>query len=147
MMFKKFIGGGQVTMHNLSMTKQVLNVTFIATLIVGVLAFASKSWFDYSPYERSAALAYYWADFKTNIPLVRKEQIRKMTQNYTYEDGTRQLVYSIHILNDKWHQNLIQDINDQLIKNGIVTLWFMLVFFMVVCLGWVWRGAKIKEKI
>lgn len=146
MMFKKFIGGGQVTMHNLSMTKQVLNVTFIATLIVGVLAFASKSWFDYSPYERSAALAYYWADFKTNIPLVRKEQIRKMTQNYTYEDGTRQLVYSIHILNDKWHQNLIQDINDQLIKNGIVTLWFMLVFFMVVCLGWVWRGAKIKEK-
>ncbi|MGV8948894.1 MAG: type IV secretion system DNA-binding domain-containing protein [Candidatus Paracaedibacter sp.] len=145
-MFKKFIGGGQVTMHNVSMIRQVLNVTFIATLIVGALAFASKSWLDYTPYERSAALAYYWADFKANIPLVRKEQIRKMTQNYTYEDGTSQVVYSIHILNDKWHQNLVQDINDQLIKNSIFTLWFMLVFFVVVCAGWVWRGAKIKEK-
>ena len=145
-MFKKFIGGGQVTMHNVSMIRQVLNVTFIATLIVGTLAFVSKSWFDYTPYERSAALAYYWADFKSNIPLVRKEQVRKMTQNYTYEDGTKQVVYSIHILEDKWHQNLVQDINDQLIKNGIFTLWFMLVFFIVVCAGWVWRGAKIKEK-
>jgi type IV conjugative transfer system coupling protein TraD len=145
-MFKKFIGGGQVTMHNVSMIRQVLNVTFIATLIVGTLAFVSKSWFDYTPYERSAALAYYWADFKANIPLVRKEQVRKMTQNYTYEDGTKQVVYSIHILEDKWHQNLVQDINDQLIKNGIFTLWFMLVFFIVVCAGWVWRGAKIKEK-
>jgi hypothetical protein len=41
---------------------------------------------------------------------------------------------------------LVQDINDQLIQNGIFTLWFMLVFFVVVCGGWVWRGAKIKEK-
>jgi len=145
-MFKRLIGGGQVTMHNVSMIRQVLNVTFIATLLVGLFVFLGKSWFEYTPYERSAALAYYWADFKTNIPLVRKEQIRKMTQKYTYEDGTKQLVYSIHILNDKWHQNLVQDINDQLIQNGIFTFWFMLVFFTVACVGWVWRGGKIKEK-
>ena len=135
-----------MTMHNVSMIRQVLNVTLLVTLLVGVLGFVGKSWLDYTPFERSAALAYYWADFKTDFPLVRKEQKRKMTQHYTFEDGRRQLVYSLDIVNDKWHQKLAEDINDQLINNAIFSLWVMLVFFSVACSCWVWRGARIKEK-
>lgn len=56
-MMKTFTRGGQVTMHNVSMIRQVLSVTLIATLIVGILGFGIKSWFDYTPYERSAAFA------------------------------------------------------------------------------------------
>lgn len=145
-MFKSFTRGGQVTMHNVSMIRQVLNVTFLFTLFIGVLGFGVKSWYDYSPYERSAVMAYYWADCKINFPLVRIEQKRKMTQHYTYEDGRKQLVYSLDIVNDKWHQNLAEDINEQLIKNALFSLWVMLVFFVVVCAAWVWRGVRIKQK-
>lgn len=145
-MFRTFTRGGQVTMHNVNMIRQVLNVTLIVTLLVGVLGFGIKSWYDYSPYERSAAMAYYWADFKINFPLVRKEQQRKMTQHYTFEDGRKQLVYSLDIVNDRWHQTLAEDINGQLINNAIFSLWVMLIFFVVACGGWVWRGTRIKEK-
>jgi hypothetical protein len=145
-MFKTFTRGGQVTMHNVNMVRQVLTITFLLTLMVGMGGFLVKSWYDYTPFERSAAFAYYWADFKTDFPLVRKEQKKKLTQYYAYEDGRRQLVYSLDIINDKWHQELAQDIKDQLMSNAIFSLWFMLVFFVVICGGWVWRGARIKEK-
>lgn len=145
-MFKTFTRGGQVTMHNVNMIRQVFNITLIATLLVGLLGFVGKSWYDYSPHERSAAMAYYWANFKINFPLVRKEQQRKMTQHYTFEDGRKQLVYSLDIVNDKWHQKLAEDINEQLINNAFFSLWVMLVFFVAACGCWVWRGGRIKEK-
>jgi type IV conjugative transfer system coupling protein TraD len=145
-MFRRFTRGGQVTLHNVNMIRQVLTVTLILTLMVGVGGFLAKSWYDYSSFERSAAMAYCWADFKTNFPLVKNEQKKKMTQHYTFEDGRKQLVYSLDIVNDKWHQRLVEDINEQLISNAIFSLWVMLVFFVVACCGWAWRGASIKEK-
>ncbi len=145
-MFKTFARGGQVTMHNVNMIRQVLSVTLLLTVMVGVGGFLVKSWYDYTPFERSAAFAYYWADFKTDFPLVRKDQKKKMTQYYTYEDGRKQLVYSLDIVNDKWHQELAEGIKDQLTMNALFFLWVMLAFFVIACSGWVWRGARIKER-
>lgn len=143
---KNLTQGGQVTLHNLHMIRQVLGVTLLATLIVGILVFATKSWYDYTPFERSSAISYYWADIKTNFPLIRDEQKRAMTQLYTFRDGRKEPVYSISIVNHPWHRWLIQDINKQLTKNAWLSLWVMVAFFLLVCGGWAWRGKAKRAK-
>ena len=84
-MIKNFTRGSQVTMHTVKMARQAIAITFTATLILGVLMFALKSWYDYTPFERSSALAYYWGDFKLNIPLVKDKDRRRMTQYRDWE--------------------------------------------------------------
>lgn len=143
---KNFTQGGQVTLHNFHMIRQVLSVTLLATLIVGGVVFGTKSWYDFTPYERSSAVAYYWADFKLNLPFVRNELKRKMTQFYTYDNGKQGTVRSIDIVTNRWHRWLVQDINSQLVKNAWLTLWVMVAFFMIVCTGWTWRGKAKKAK-
>ena len=143
---KNFTQGGQVTLHNFHMIRQVLSVTLLATLIVGGVVFGTKSWYDFTPYERSSAIAYYWADFKLNIPFVRNQQKRKMTQFYTFGDGKKGTVRSIDIVKNRWHRWLVQDINNQLVKNAWLTLWVMVSFFLIVCTGWAWRGKAKKAK-
>jgi type IV conjugative transfer system coupling protein TraD len=143
---KNFTQGGQVTLHNFHMIRQVMSVTLLATLIVGGVVFGTKSWYDFTPYERSSAVAYYWADFKLNLPFVRNEQRRKMTQFYTYDNGKQGTVRSIDIVTNRWHRWLVQDINNQLVKNAWLTLWVMVSFFLIVCTGWAWRGKAKKAK-
>ena len=145
-MFKTFTRGGQVTLHNVRMIRQVVSVTLGISLILGALSFFGKTWLDYTPYERRASLAYYWADFRLNIPLVRSTHKPKMTQYYTYEDGTKGTVYCLDIVNDKWHQSLIESVNTQIVENAWLSLWMMLGFFSLACGGWVWRGHARKEK-
>lgn len=145
-MLKTFTRGGQVTLHNIRMLRQVAGVTLGITLILGTLVFGFKSWMDYTPYERSAVWAYYWADFKLNFPLVRKEQKPKMTQRYMYPDGSRGIVRSLDIVNDAWSQQLVGKVNAQLAHNAELSLWGMLLLFVMACGGWVWRGKHTKKK-
>lgn len=145
-MIKNFTRGSQVTMHTVKMAKQAIAITFTATLILGALMFALKSWYDYTPFERSSALAYYWGDFKLNIPLVKDKDRRRMTQYYTYQDGSKGIVRTLDIVNDPWHRELADKVENQLISNAITTLWSMFGFFLLACGGWVWRGSRIKVK-
>lgn len=145
-MIKNFTRGSQVTMHTAKMAKQAISITLAATLILGVLLFALKSWYDYTPFERSSVFAYYWGDFKLNIPFVRDKDRRRMTQYYTYQDGSKGVVRTLDIVNDPWHRELANKAENQLINNAVITLWSMLGFFLLACGAWVWRGSRIKVK-
>jgi len=139
---KDLTQGCQVTLHSFHMFRQVFGKTILAMFIVGILTFSVKTWYDYTPYERWAAMAYYWANFKISLPLMREEDTREMTQFYTFKDGHT----GIDIINDPWHQQLIQDINKQLIKNAWLALWSMMAFFLMVCAGLMWRGKVNRTK-
>jgi type IV conjugative transfer system coupling protein TraD len=143
-MLKTFTRGGQVTLHNFHMIRQVLNVTILATLILGILGFGAKSWSDFTPFERQAAFSYCWADLKLNTPFVKEEKKNSMTQFYTFENGTKGVVYTKAILHDLWHQNLVQRIEHQLIDNAWLALWWMAGMFLLICGTWVWRGRANK---
>lgn len=140
---KNFTQGGQVTLHNLRMIRQVLSVTFVTTFIVSLLFFCVKTWQDHTPYQRQILLTYSFAQFKTGIPL---GNINKHKQTFIYEDGRKQEVRSVDILNDQWMKYQIKIISDKVLGNLI----FSVVLFFAIFLGftgfWVWRGQVKKKK-
>ncbi|MBX9806056.1 MAG: type IV secretion system DNA-binding domain-containing protein [Alphaproteobacteria bacterium] len=142
-MMKTFTRGGQVTLHNLHMIRQVLVVTIITSLLIGILFFGTKSWFDYTPYERSAAWAYYWAEFKISIPFVKAH---KLTQYYTNPDGTQRIVRSIDIHKDRRHQIHAKNVKQQIIDNAWLSLRVTFWVFVIVCGIWLWRGHSTARK-
>ena len=145
-MIKNFTRGSQVTMHTVKMARQAIAITLAATLILGACMFSLKSWYDYTPFERASAWAYYWGDFKLNIPFAKDPDRRRMTQYYTYRDGSKGIVRTLDIVNDPWHRELADKVENQLFSNAMTTLWSMLGFFLLACAGWAWRGSRIKVK-
>jgi type IV conjugative transfer system coupling protein TraD len=142
-MMKTFTRGGQVTLHNLHMIRQVLVVTIITSVLTGIMFFGTKCWFDYTPYERSAAWAYYWAEFKLGIPFVNAH---KLTQFYTDPDGTMRIVRSIDIYKDHRHQIHAKKVKQQIIDNAWLSLRVMFWVFCFICGIWLWRGHSTARK-
>jgi type IV conjugative transfer system coupling protein TraD len=143
LMMKTFTRGGQVTLHNLHMIRQVLVVTIITTMLTGILFFGTKSWFDYTPYERSAAWAHYWAEFKLGLPFVKQG---KLTQFYTDPNGTQRIVRSIDIYKDRRHQIHAKNVKQQIIDNAWLSLRVMFWVFCLICGIWIWRGHSTARK-
>src|SRR3990167_2924946 len=90
---KTFTKGGQVSLHNLRMIRQVLWVTMIITLISGCVFIIGKTWLDYSSYERYVIGSSYWADLK----LALSGDKDKVYQTYETESGQSHSVRSLNI--------------------------------------------------
>ena len=142
-MMKTFTRGGQVTLHNLHMIRQVLVVTILTSFLLSILFFGTKSWLDYSPYERSAAWAYYWAEFKINLPFVKRN---KLTQFYTDPGGNQRIVRSIDIYKNRSHQLHASEVKQQIIDNAWLSLRVMFWVFFFICGAWMWRGHSTARK-
>lgn len=139
---KTFTKGGQVTLHNIRMIRQVLTVTLILTLIGGVLFWGTKTWFDYTPYQRYLIGSAYWAEVKLAV----SGNNEKETQIYRYENGKEHLVRSIDIKRNKAIQFWIKSFESQMLKNCWLSLWFMGGFFLTICAFWTWRGNVRRAK-
>lgn len=140
---KNFTQGGQVTLHNLRMIRQVLSVTFVTTFVISLLFFCVKTWQDHTPYQRQILLTYSLAQFKTGIPL---GNINKRTQTFVYEDGRTQRVRSVDILNDPWIKRQIDVIRDKVLRNVLLSIVMFLVTFLGFTGFWIWRGQVKKKK-
>ncbi|WP_032114046.1 type IV conjugative transfer system coupling protein TraD [Candidatus Paracaedibacter symbiosus] len=142
---KNFTQGGQVTLHNLRMIRQVLSVTFGTTLLISLFFFCFKTWQDHAPYQRQITLTYLVAQLKTSLPF---GDINKRTQIFVYEDGKKQKVRSVDILNDRWMKDQIGYIEDMLIYNFFLSAIVFLTTFLGFMGFWVWRGkARMKKEI
>ena len=139
---KTFTKGGQVTLHNIRMIRQVLTVTLILSLIGGVLFWGTKTWFDYTPYQRYLIGSAYWAEVKLAV----SGNNEKETQIYRYENGKEHLVRSIDIKRNKAIQFWIKSFESQMLKNCLLSLWFMGGFFLLICVFWIWRGNVRRAK-
>lgn len=141
-MMKTLTRGGQVSLHNFHMLRQVITVTLLLTVLAGAIFWGCKMWFSYNPYERYALASYYWADIKLSLPGPKE----KVTQIYRYANGQEYIVRSLDLKQNKALQAWAKDFNDRMERNAWLTLWFMTLFFFVVCGAWVWRGHVKKAK-
>lgn len=140
---KSFTQGGQVTLHNLRMIRQVFNVTFGTTLLLTLLFFLLKTWHDYTPHQKQTALTYLVARFKTGIPF---GDAVKQTQTYIHEDGSQQRVRSVDILDHPWMQKQITLIGNKFHNTLLMTGLFFIFTFLSMLGFWVWRGKAKAEK-
>ena len=141
-MIKTLTRGGQVSLHNFHMLRQVMTVTIILTVLAGAVFWSCKTWFSYEPYERYALASYYWADIKLSLPGPKE----KVTQIYRYADGQEYIVRSLDLKQNQALQVWAKDFEARMERNAWISLWFMLGFFLVICCAWVWRGHAKKAK-
>lgn len=139
---KTLTRGGQVSLHNFHMLRQVMTVTLLLTVLAGAIFWGCKMWFSYNPYERYALASYYWADLKLSLPGPKE----KVIQIYRYANGQEYIVRSLDLKQNKALQAWAKDFKDRMERNAWLTLWFMALFFFVVCGAWVWRGHARKAK-
>lgn len=139
---KTFTKGGQVSLHNLRMIRQVLWVTMLITLIGGGVFAIGKTWTDYSSYERYVIGSSYWADLK----LAFSGNKDRAYQVYKSENGHTQSVRSLDIKHNKIIQLWRTNFEITVLKNAWLTLWAMGCFFILICGFWIWRGHTKEAK-
>lgn len=142
MSLKDLTRGGQITLHNLRMFRQVFIVTLLTTGILGGMFWGLKTWFDFTPYQRSIIGSAWWADLKLAISANKEFE----NQIFRYEDGSEERIRSLAIKNNKTIQFWAQTFERQAWYNFYLSLWFMGGVFVVICGFWVWRGNVKKAK-
>lgn len=142
---KYFTQGGQVSLHNIRMIRQVVNVTCIFSLIISIGTFGIKTWSDLNPYQRRLVATYIVAEIKTSIPFGDNN---KITQEFTYPSGKKQYLRSADILRNKQIKNQIHIISNIVIDNIFSALVVFFGIFLVIIGFWSWIGRlKSKKKI
>ncbi len=142
MSFKVFTQGGQVTLHNIRMFRQVFIVTFLITVISGGLFWGYKTWFDYTPYQRYIISSAWWVDIKLSVSGDKNRE----SQVFRYENGHEEIVPCLTIKNNRTIQLWVKAFEDQAWHNAYLSLWFMGGTFLLICGFWIWRGRAKKAK-
>jgi type IV conjugative transfer system coupling protein TraD len=142
-LMKKFTQGGQITLHNLRMIRQVLNVTIINCLIIGVVFFIIQMVRDYRPHHPLILRTYGEALLKTNLPFKNPHTV---TQIVNSSHGHGQKVKCIKILYDFRINKQIDDIKNITYRHWIHSLLVMVCSFVLFIIFWIWRGKLRGEK-
>ncbi|WP_010303335.1 type IV conjugative transfer system coupling protein TraD [Candidatus Odyssella thessalonicensis] len=142
-LIKKFTQGGQVTLHNVRMLRQVLSVTLLACAIIGGGFFSYKTYNAHTIYEWNAFKSYLEAQLKTILPFVDKN---KATQIILFSPGRPQRVRSLAILQHPWVQEQVDHIKATALSHFFQTLWVMIGTFALFIRFWSWRGRIGSEK-
>ena len=140
--FKTLTQGGQVTLHNIRMFRQVFTVTLLITLISGVLFWGTKTWFDFTPYQRYVIGSAWLADVKLSVSGDKNRE----TQEFRYANGRQETVLCLNIRNNRAIQSWVKQFEDQAWRNVYVSCWFMGGLFLLICAFWIWRGRLRKAK-
>ncbi len=140
---KSFTQGGQVTLHNLRMIRQVLAVTLGTTLIIGLGFFGIRCWIEPTPYQKQLVVSYTLAQLKLSIPI---GDPAKHTQNFPLSNGRIKEVRSIDITHNPGVLYQIHGIKQMLWEIVHHTLMFMggILFFFIIF--WIWRGKSRQDR-
>lgn len=139
---KTFTKGGQVSLHNLRMIRQVLTVTLALSLGGGVVFWGTKTWFDYTPYQRYVIASAWWAEVKLSVSGNKDQE----SQTFRYPNGKEGIVSCLAIRNNRAIQGWVKSFEAQALENAWASLWFMVGLFGAVCGFWVWRGHARKAR-
>lgn len=142
-LMKHFTQGGQVTLHNVRMIRQVLNVTIVTSFVISLSFFGLRVWSDHTPYQRQLVLTYVVAAIKTSIPFGNST---KKTQEFTYPNGKKQRVRSIDVLQNKWMNGQINIIRNIVWHNAFSSLLVFVWTFLTIIGFWIWRGRASSKK-
>lgn len=139
---KTFTRGGQVTLHNLRMFRQVANVTLVIAILVSVFFFGLKTYLDTTVYQRNVLLSYVWATIKLELTINKG----KPTQDFQQPNGQWITIKSLDIKNHPSIKRQVDQFERKVIQNGLNSGWlFLTTIFLIGCF-WVRRGNAKKEK-
>lgn len=136
MSFKVLTQGGQVTLHNIRMFRQVFTVTILMTVFSGMVFWGVKTWSDYTPYQRYIIGSAWLADIKLSVSGNKDRE----TQAFRYANGREEIVQCLAIKNNKTIQLWAKAFEAQAWRNMYLSLWFMGGLFLLICAFWIWRG-------
>ena len=142
MSFKILTQGGQITLHNIRMFRQVFTVTLLITIFSGMLFWGTKTWFDFTPYQRYVIGSAWLAEMKLSISGDKNRE----TQVFHYANGGQETVLCLSIKNNKAIQLWVKRFEDQAWYNLYLSFWFMGGLFLLICGFWIWRGKVRKAK-
>jgi len=142
MSFKVLTQGGQVTLHNIRMFRQVFTVTLLITILSGLVFWGVKTWYDFTPYQRYVIGSAWLADIKLSVSGDKDRE----TQMFHYTNGKQEVIQSISIKNNKRIQFWVKAFEDQAWHNMYLSFWFMGGLFLLICVFWIWRGNVRKAK-
>lgn len=144
MSFKNLTQGGQVTLHNLRMFRQVFSVTVLITLVSGIVFWGVKTWYDFTPYHRYVIGSAWLAELKLSISGDKNRE----TQKFRFANGRKEDVLCLNIKNNKSIQLWVKEFEKLAWNNMFVSFLFMGGLFILICGFWIWRGkAKQAKKI
>lgn len=142
MSLKILTQGGQVTLHNIRMFRQVFTVTIVMTMFSGMVFWGVKTWFDYTPYQRYIIGSAWLADFRLSISGDKDRE----TQILRYPNGREEIVQCLSIKTHKIIQLWVKDFAHRAWHNLYLSFWFMGGMFLLICGFWFWRGKLRKAK-
>lgn len=140
---KTFTRGGQVTLHNLRMFRQVATVTVVVALLVSILFFGAKTYSDTTIHQRHVLLSYVWADLKLAWNFKDKS---KEVQDFQYPNGRWGKVKSLDIKNNPYVNQQVTRFEQQVIKTALHSLILFFAVFFLIGGFWIWRGNAKKAK-
>lgn len=142
MSIKILTQGGQVTLHNIRMFRQVFTVTILITLLSGIVFWGTKIWYDFTPYQRYIIGSAWLAEIKLSI----SGNKNKEAQEFRYANGMKETVLCLSIKNNRSIQLWVKEFEKQAWYNLVLTCWFMGILFSLICAFWIWRGRLRKAK-
>ena len=140
---KTFTQGGQVTLHNLRMIQQVMNVTFVISFFLSLAFLGGKTWTDTTFSEKYALKTYYIAKVKLAIPF-SSSQVK--TQSLVNSKGQEMLVRCTDIISDRPMLKLVNYFESKLVENLYYTGYVFMIMMLFICLIWYQRGRLLKKK-
>lgn len=142
-MTKSMTQGGQVTLHNIRMIKQVMSVTLVISLFMSLAFFASKTWTDVSTQEKYYLKTYYVSKMKLAIPLGKSHA---KSQSYQDHNGREIQVRCADVVHDPYMIRLAGQFENTL-KDNLYTMGFVFIGMMfLICLIWYQRGLLLNKK-
>jgi len=140
---KEVTRGGQITLHNIRMFRQVFVVTVLVTVLSGMVFWGAKTWFDFTPYQRYIITSAWWADIKLSISSDKEQE----SQVFQYENGHEETVLCLALKNNPIIQAWVETFEAQAWHNAYLSCWLMGGLFLLICIFWRWRGnvKKFKE--
>lgn len=138
-----FTQGGQVTLHNFRMIKQVVNVTLVMSLVLSLFYFSGRLWFTVTPEERNMLLTYSVAQAKLLVPI---GPIEKKTQIYTDLNGRSKKVRCIDVVRNPYMLGVVHRFESRFIDILMETLGVFLASVLLICWIWHLRGKKLSQK-
>lgn len=144
MSFMNLTQGGQVTLHNLRMFRQVFSITLLITMLSGIVFWSVKTWNDFTPYQRYVIGSAWLADLKLSVSGDKNRE----TQEFRFTNGQEEAILCLYIKNNRSIQLWVKEFEKRAWRNAIWSCWFMGGLFILICGFWIWRGkAKQAKKI
>lgn len=142
-MSTNYIRGGQITLHQFRMFKQVFTKSLSFALVIGVLIIAYRAafWIDKVPWHK--VWDYGYAHFNLMFAFGIEE---KVTQTLTLSSGKVMTVRSKDVLNNRHYQSIILALQkklwDELYLYGLLSV----ALFTLLTIGLSWWGLKQHQK-